>query len=208
MKILAAKQLDAFLRRRRVALDRAEGVARPIIEDVRKRGDRAVREYALKFDRWDGPLKLTLSQARTAPGLEQALRMAARNIERFARLQKPRPWMKTVAPGVRAGQAVIPLASVGCYAPGGRFPLPSTVLMTAIPARVAGVAHVAVACPRAPEVVLAAARLAGADALYPVGGVQAIAAMAYGTRTIRRVDRIVGPGNLYVTAAQRVVSVD
>src|SRR5580658_358454 len=211
MQILELKQLDAFMRRRRMALDRAEAVARPILEDVRKRGDRAVAEYAHKFDNYDGPLRLgpiEMSRAWKAidPPLRVALRTAARNVERFARLQKPKAWARTIAPGVRAGQVVLPLASAGCYAPGGRFPLPSTVLMTAIPARVAGVAHVAVACPRGPSIVLAAAHVARAAALYPVGGVQAIAAMAYGTRKISRADRIVGPGSLYVTAAKKIIA--
>jgi histidinol dehydrogenase len=213
MQILELKQLDPFLRRRRVALDRAEAVARPILEDVRKRGDRAVAEYAHKFDNYDGPLRLgpvEMARAWAAidASLRAALRTAARNIERFARLQKPKAWARTIAPGVRAGQVVLPLASAGCYAPGGRFPLPSTVLMTAIPARVAGVEHVAVACPRGPSVVLAAAHVARAEALYPVGGVQAIGAMAYGTRRISRADRIVGPGSLYVTAAKKIVAAE
>ncbi len=211
MRILELKQLDTFLRRRRVALDRAEAVARPIIEDVRKRGDRAVAEYAHKFDNYDGPLRLgpvEMARAWSAidPPLRAALRISARNITQFARWQKSKSWMRSVAPGIRAGQVVLPLASAGCYAPGGRFPLPSTVLMTAIPARVAGVAHVAVACPRGPSVVLAGAHAARADALYPVGGVQAIAAMAYGTRKIARADRIVGPGNIYVTAAKKIIA--
>jgi histidinol dehydrogenase len=211
MRILELKQLATFLRRRRAALDRAEAVARPIIEDVRKRGDRAVAEYSHKFDNYDGPLRLgpmEMARAWSAidPQLRAALRTSAGNIERFARLQKPKSWMRSATSGVRAGQVVLPLASAGCYAPGGRFPLPSTVLMTAIPARVAGVPHVAVACPRGPSVMLAAAHVAHAEALYPVGGVQAIAAMAYGTRKISRADRIVGPGSVYVTAAKKIIA--
>ncbi len=213
MRILELKQLDAFLRRRRVALDRAEAVARPIIDDVRKRGDRAVEEYAHKFDNYDGPLRLGPVEMRRAwqavdASLRRALRESARNIEKFARWQRPKSWMRAVSPGVRAGQIVVPLASAGCYAPGGRFPLPSTVLMTAIPARVAGVERVAVACPRGPLIVLAAAHAARAESLYPVGGVQAIAAMAYGTRKIARAERIVGPGNIYVTAAKKIVAAE
>jgi len=213
MKILAAKQLDVFLHRRRMALDRAEAVARPIIADVRRRGDRAVAEYAKRFDGYDGPLRLGPQEMERAwfaidPKLQETLHFAARNIERFARWQKPKAWMKSVKPGVRAGQLIVPLTSVGCYAPGGRFPLPSTVLMTAIPAIVAGVAYRAVACPNAPDIVVAAANLSGANAVYPIGGVQAIAAMAYGTRSIRRADRIVGPGSLYVTAAKKIVGAE
>lgn len=211
MKILDVPQLDEFLKRRHQALDRAETVVRPILAAVRKRGDRAVVEYAKKLDKYDGPLALGRDAMAAAwmaiePALREAMTVSADNIESFARLQKPKPWMTLIAPGVNAGQIVRAVESAGCYAPGGRFPLPSTVLMTAIPARVAGVAHVAAACPRAPQVVAAAAHLAGVDVLYPIGGAHAIAAMAYGTQSIRRAARIVGPGNLYVTAAKKIVA--
>ena len=196
--ILTTKQLDVFLKRRRMTLDRAEAVARPIVEDVRRRGDRAVAEYSRKFDKPSEAGALS----------QKALEVAARNIERFARLQMPKSWMKNVAPGIRAGQTIVPLESVGCYAPGGMHPLVSTVLMTVIPARVAGVEHIAVASPCASEMIRSAARLAGASAVYPIGGVHAIAAMAYGTQTIRRVDRIVGPGGIYVTAAKKIIAAE
>lgn len=196
-----------------MAMARAEAVVRPILAAVQRRGDRAVAEYARKLDRYDGPLRFGPEEmhaawkATSAP-LRKAMREAARNIERFARLQKPRSWTAQVSPGVLAGQVIRPLASAGCYAPGGRYPLPSTVLMTAIPARIAAVRYIGVASPRAPQVVLAAAHLAGADAVYPIGGAHAIAAMAYGTKTIPRAERIVGPGNVYVTAAKRLVSAE
>ncbi len=210
MRILKPGQLDAFLKGRNLALNRAEAVARPIIADVRRRGDRAVAEYARKFDKYDGPLRVDHrnSWKTIDPKVRAAMKVAAANIETFARLQMPKEWMRTVVSGVRAGQIVRPIESAGCYAPGGRFPLPSTVLMTAIPARVAGVKHVAVACPRGPAVVMAAASLAKADAFYPIGGVHAIAAMAYGTRTIRQAARIVGPGSIYVTAAKKLIAAD
>jgi histidinol dehydrogenase len=205
--------LDDFLRRRRQGRERAERVALPIIAGVRRRGDRAVAEYARRFDGYDGPLRLdrevmAAAWKRTPAELRDAMRRSAANIRSFAILQRPLAWMKALGPGVTAGQIVRPLQSAGCYAPGGRYPLPSTALMTAIPARVAGVAEVAVACPGGPEVVLAAAHAAGADVFYPVGGVQAIAAMAYGTQSIARVSKIVGPGNVYVIAAKRIVAAD
>src|SRR6185312_9721546 len=114
----------------------------------------------------------------------------------------------TIEPGVRVGQAVRPLASIGCYVPGGRHPLPSTLLMTAVAARVAGVERIVVACPRPDDAVLAAAQVAGVEEIYAIGGAQAIAALAYGTGSLPRVEKIVGPGNVYVTAAKKLVWAD
>jgi histidinol dehydrogenase len=213
MKILGRKQLETLLKGRHIAMGRAEAVVRPILATVRKRGDAAVAEYARRLDGYEGPLRVGPEEMHAAwkgtpAPLRKAMREAAASIGRFARLQKPRSWTAQVTPGVLAGQVIRPLASAGCYAPGGRFPLPSTVLMTAIPARVAGVGHIGVSSPRAPQVILAAAHLAGADAVYPIGGAHAIAAMAYGTKAIPRVERIVGPGNVYVTAAKRIVSAE
>jgi histidinol dehydrogenase len=120
----------------------------------------------------------------------------------------PRGWKRMVQPGVRVGQIVRPLGAVGCYIPGGRHPLPSSVLMTAIPARVAGVERIVAASPKPADAVLGAAHLAGVTEMYQVGGAQAIAALAYGTATLARVDKIVGPGNSYVTAAKHLVRAD
>lgn len=211
MRILPGSEVERFLSGRRMAFRRAEAVARPILEAVRRRGDRAVAEYARKFDGYDGPLRLDRNEMarawqETPAELQRALKQSAANIARFAGMQKPRQWTRPVEPGVYAGQIVRPIAGVGCYVPGGRFPLPSTALMTAVPARVAGVPRVFVACPRAPAAVLAAAHLAGVEAVFPVGGVQAMAAFAYGTKSIPRVEKIVGPGNLYVTAAKRLLA--
>ncbi len=136
------------------------------------------------------------------PDLRRALRHAARNLRRMAQWQMPRAWQRAIEPGVSVGQWVRPLEAVGCYIPGGLHPLPSTVLMTTIPARVAGVKRIVAACPRPAPAVLAAGWLAGVDAIYAIGGAQAIAALAYGTASIPRVDKIVGPGNQYVTAAK------
>ena len=212
MRILSQlRDIERFLASRRLALARAEAVARPILEAVRRRGDRALAAYTRRLDGYRGPLRLNsalLARAwrQTPPELRRALRQAEQNIARFARLQMPSQWRRQVGPGSFAGQLVRPLASVGCYVPGGRFPLFSTALMTAVPARVAGVERIYVASPRAAPFVQAAAHVAGVTTVLAVGGVQAIAALAYGTETVPRVDKIVGPGNLYVTAAKKLLA--
>jgi histidinol dehydrogenase len=212
MRILSRKSdIDRFLAGRQFALDQAEAVARPILAAVRRRGDRALRSYTRRLDSYDGPLavpgaRLAAAWEATPPLLQRAMRQAVRNIARFARLQLPREWQRMIAPGVLAGQLVRPLESVGCYVPGGRFPLFSTALMTAVPARVAGVARVYVASPRAADAVCAAAHLARADGVFAIGGVQAIAALAFGTESVPRVDKIVGPGNIYVAAAKKLLA--
>ncbi len=145
---------------------------------------------------------------KTAPAaLRKALRVAEKNIRRFCEWQKPKEWIRA-SNGISLGQLVRPLDSCGCYVPGGRFPLVSTLLMTVIPAQVAGVKNIRVVSPHPSSEVLAAAAMLGVQEFYRVGGAQAIAALAYGTETIARVDKIVGPGNLYVTAAKKLVSFD
>ena len=126
----------------------------------------------------------------------------------MARRQRPRGWRLRVAPGVSVEQRVTPLDRVGCYVPGGRYPLPSSLLMTAIPARIAGVRDIVVTCPRPDPVVMAAAVEAGVNRVFQIGGAHAVAAMAYGTRTVPRVDKIVGPGNRFVAAAKALVAGD
>ncbi len=212
MRILSRPgDIERFLASRRVALARAEAVARPILEAVRRRGDRALVAYTRRLDGYEGSLRLNsaaLARAwkQTPPVLRRALRQAERNIARFARLQMPRQWRRRVGRGSFVGQLVRPLASVGCYVPGGRFPLFSTAMMTAVPAGVAGVERVYLASPRAAPSIQAAAHVAGVTAVFAMGGVQAIAALAYGTETVPRVDKIVGPGNLYVTAAKKLLA--
>lgn len=184
-----------------------------IVEAVRKGGDEAVVRFARKFDGLSGPAEISRDQwtrgARQAPReVRQAIAAAARNIARVARAQVPRSFRVRVAPGVTVEQRVRPLDRVGCYVPGGRYPLPSSLLMTAIPARVAGVAEIIAVCPRPEPVVLAAAEAAGVTRLFQLGGAHAIAALAFGTQTIPRVDRIVGPGNRYVAAAKTYVSAE
>ena len=184
-----------------------------IVSAVKRRGDAALLEFAKRFDGLEGPLEIARDEiddlaARVPPRVRAAIAVAARNIERVARRQRPNSWNLTLQPGVSVEQRVMPLDRVGCYVPGGRYPLPSTLLMTAIPARVAGVGEVIVACPRPEPIVMAAARAAGITRLFRMGGAQAIAALAYGTRAVPRVDKIVGPGNRYVAAAKALVASD
>jgi histidinol dehydrogenase len=195
---------------------RDEAVARrvaAIVEHVRRDGDAAVLRYARRFDALDGPMELTAAEVRAgaraaAPAVRAAIRTAARHIRRVARRQLPGSWTVTTAAGVRITQRVLPLDRVGCYVPGGRYPLPSSLLMTAVPAAVAGVQEVVVVCPRPDPAVFCAAEEAGVSRFFRLGGAHAVAALAYGTASIPRVDKIVGPGNAYVAAAKARVAGD
>ena len=184
-----------------------------IVGDVRQQGDAALRRYARTFDGLDGPMEVDPDEMRAAAAavpasVRRALKTAARNIRAVARRQVPRGWRLRVAPGVSVEQRVTPLDRVGCYVPGGRYPLPSSLLMTAIPASVAGVKEIVAVCPRPEPVVMAAALEAGVSRLFRIGGAHAVAALAYGTRSVPRVDKIVGPGNRYVAAAKALVASD
>lgn len=184
-----------------------------IVADVRSGGDAALLRYARKFDTLVGGLEVPHSEIRAAAAtvpaaVRTALRDAAKNIRAVAKKQVPKGWRVQVAPGVSVEQRVTPLDRVGCYVPGGRYPLPSSLLMTAIPARAAGVEEIIVACPRPEPVVLAAALEAGATRVFRVGGAHAIAAMAYGTESVPRVDKIVGPGNRFVASAKALIATD
>ena len=207
------RALDRLLARGRPQ-DRAfDRRVRGIVDRVRADGDRALARFARRFDRVTGPLEVSRAEmiagaALAAPDVRRAIRQAARHIARVAQRQLPKSSTATVAPGVSVEQRVEPLARVGCYVPGGRFPLPSSLLMTAIPARVAGVADIVAVCARPEPSVMAAAIEAGVSRLFRIGGAHAIAALAYGTRTIPRVDKIVGPGNRYVAAAKAYVAAD
>jgi histidinol dehydrogenase len=205
-----------FLARRRSHDADAERVAARILADVRRNGDPALFRWSLRLDGMKMTRKsLWISRAEIRAGsrgaprdLARAIEHAARNIRRVAEAQRPRSWTITVEPGVRVGQRVTPLGTIGCYIPGGRFSLFSTMLMTAIPAQVAGVKRIVVACPKPSPALLAAAEFLGVTEIARMGGAQAIGAFAYGTRSIPRVDKICGPGNRYVTAAKRIVSND
>jgi histidinol dehydrogenase len=184
-----------------------------IVADVKRRGDRAVLGYARQFDGLRGPIEVSRAEIDAAEraipsAVRRALRTAAAHIRRVARTQVPKAARVRIGPGVTIDQVVTPLRRVGCYVPAGRYPLPSSLLMTAIPARVAGVGEIIAVCPRPDTVVLAAARIAGVDRVLRVGGAHAVAALAYGTRTIPRVDRIVGPGSTWVAEAKALVSRD
>jgi histidinol dehydrogenase len=194
----------------------ADRVAAGIIADVRKRGDAALFAWSRKLDRarltpknmWIPRREIESAAGQVSPALRQALTHAARNVRRVAEQQRPRPWSLEVEPGVRVSQRVTPLDTIGCYVPGGRFSLVSTLLMSVVPAQVAGVRRIVVVCPRPNAALLAAAKLLGVHEIARIGGAQAIAALAYGTRSVPRVDKIFGPGNRYVTAAKRLVSTD
>ena len=184
-----------------------------IVERVRQDGDRALLAYAKRFDGLDGPIEVPRAEmVRAAASLEprvwSAIRLASRHIARVAAKQVPKGWTVAPVPGIQVAQRVVPLDRVGCYVPGGRYPLPSSLLMTAIPASIAGVREIVAVCPRVDRTVMAAALAAGVTRLLRVGGAHAIAALAYGTKTIARVDKIVGPGNAYVAAAKAIVAAD
>ncbi len=190
-----------------------EQKAARIIAEVRRGGDRAVRRFARELDGRSGPLEVPrqewASRAAELPReTRTAIRQAARHIRQVARRQLPRSFRIRVAPGVSVEQRVIPLDRVGCYVPGGRFPLPSSLLMTAVPARAAGVKEVIAISPSSHPAVFAAALEAGVDRFFQLGGAHGIAALAYGTDTVPRVDKIVGPGSRWVSAAKALVTSD
>ena len=207
------RALEQFLARDR-GTDRAfERRVTAIVDRVRAGGDTALLGFARRFDGVRPPLEVSAEEMRAAAAtvpadVRRAIRQAARHIARVAARQIPRGWAVEVASGVSVQQRVEPLARVGCYVPGGRFPLPSSLLMTAVPARVAGVSEIIAVCPRPEPAVMAAALEAGVTRLFRVGGAHAIAALAYGTGTVPRVDKIVGPGNRYVAGAKARVSGD
>jgi histidinol dehydrogenase len=192
----------------------SENAAQCIVNEVRQNGDSALRRFAEQWDELcpQQPMRVSKQElagarrALTTP-LRRSISQSAENIRRFCELQKPRSWTRTRA-GITLGQIIKPLETVGCYIPGGRYPLLSTVLMTVIPAQVAGVKQIRVVSPHPSQEILGVAAMLGVREFYRIGGAQAIAALAYGTETIPRVDKIVGPGNAYVTAAKRLVAFD
>ncbi len=220
MKLIrtTAKGLDAITAltaRDAAPYERVLPQARRIVDAVRRGGGPTLLRLRAKFDRIPSPTPLRIPAAElqlawesTPAPLQQALKIAARNIRAFAARQKPKDFDLKPAPGVVTGQRVVPLASVGCYVPGGRYPLPSTLLMTAIPAQVAGVERIVAVSPNPARETLAAAYLLGISEFYRVGGAHAVAALAYSTPSIPAVDKIVGPGNAWVTAAKKLVAFD
>lgn len=207
------RALERVFARDRAADNAFERRVAAIVNRVRQRGDSALAGFARKFDGLTGAVEVSREELRDGAAqvprdVRQAIATAARHIARVSARQIPRASTLTVVPGVSVEQRIEPLGRVGCYVPGGRFPLPSSLLMTAIPARVAGVGEVIAVCPKPEPAVMAAALEAGVTRLLRVGGAHAVAALAYGTETIPRVDKIVGPGNRWVATAKALVSAD
>src|SRR5215831_16642828 len=212
-----AESFAAFLATKREAAQDVEDAVKAIIADVVARGDEALIELSRKFDRVDlakiglrvGAGEIEAATAACDPAALAALKLARERIEAYHRRQLPADERFTDPLGVELGYRWTAVAAAGLYVPGGTAAYPSSVLMNAVPAKVAGVARLVMVVPapdgRLNPLVLAAARLAGVDEIYRVGGAQAVAALAYGTETIRPVDKIVGPGNAYVAAAKRLV---
>jgi histidinol dehydrogenase len=188
--------------------------AAKIVADVRLRGDAALQMWNRKFDPaqcrrsdlWITPAETSAAKNRVSREFLRAVSHAADNVRRVAEKQLPREWKLQVEPGVTVAQIVRPLESIGCYIPGGRFALVSTLVMTVVPAQVAGVRRIVAVCPRPNDELLAAADLLGVTQIARIGGAQAIAALAYGTKRIAAVEKIFGPGNRFVTAAKQIVS--
>jgi histidinol dehydrogenase len=194
----------------------AEGIASKIVGDVRRRGDAALSAWMKKLDGidlhreslWISGGDIRAARKQVSRDFLRALEHAARNVRRVAEKQLTKPWTMEVEPGVKIGQLVRPIDAIGCYIPGGRFALVSTMVMTVVPAKVAGVRHIQVVCPRPNAALLAAAGVLGVSSVARIGGAQAIAALAYGTKRVGRVEKIFGPGNRFVTAAKQLVSSD
>jgi len=201
----------------RIAHDEeAQSVAARIVADVRKRGDTALLAWTKELDSadlrardlWISQKEIRSAQRHVSPNFLRAIRQAARNIRRVAEKQLPRPWTIEVEAGVRISQRVLPIESVGAYIPGGHASLLSTLLMIAVPAQVAAVERIVAVCPKPNNELLAAANCLSVSEVARIGGAQAIAALAYGTKSVPRVEKIFGPGNKYVTAAKQLVSAD
>ena len=194
----------------------AEKVAAKIIADIRRRGDAALSYWTQKLDSidlarqgmWVSPREIEESQKSVSADFLRAVKHAIANVRKVAEKQLPRGWSIEVEPGVSIGQMVRPIETIGCYIPGGKATLLSTLIMTAVPAQVAGAKRIVAVCSRPNHELLAAAGILGLSEVARIGGAQAVAALAYGTRTIPRVDKICGPGNRFVTAAKQLVSHD
>ncbi len=209
-------EIENLVKRSQSDVNQVISIVTDIIEDIKENKDAAVKSYTEKFDKAKlENLKVTDEEIKEAYNkldskIIEALKSAAANIEKFHKEEIPEEWNITVQDGINAGQIIRPLNSVGCYIPGGRAAYPSSILMTVIPAKIAGVKRIICCTPpnsegKIQEAILVAADLAGADEIYKVGGAQAIAAMAYGTETIKPIEKIVGPGNIFVTAAKKLV---
>ncbi len=207
LRIISLSEAQSFVTRKTVRLAEAEQVVAPILQAVRERGDEAVLEYARKFDGFEGTsFSVPTVGSRVSQEFLDAVETAADNILEYAEMQLPRETWVDFPDGRRLGHIVRPLESMGAYIPAGRYPLPSTLLMTVIPAQVAGVGTICVTSPHPSAEILAAAEFLGVENVFQIGGAQAIAALAFGTATVPKVDRIVGPGNIYVAAAKKLLA--
>ena len=216
MRILKlTPQTEEWLLSRRALQDgEAHATATEIVQDVRKRGDAALFAYTKQFDQtdlaktgvWIEEKEIRAARKTTSVKFQRAIEKAANNVHRVAEKQLPRPWTLETTPGVKIHQVVRPIETIGCYIPGGRFSLVSTLVMTVVPAKVASVPNIVAVCPKPNPELLAAAGILGIERIARIGGAQAIAALAYRTKSVPRVDKIFGPGNKYVTAAKQIVS--
>ncbi len=210
--ITSLQSIEEFDAARALPTDDYDSTVVPILAAVRDEGDRALLRYARQFDcLGDAPMlvsepELAAAAAKLSPEVREAVQVAIRNIRQFAGRQLPQDCWEEFGPGRQLGWIVRPLNAVGCYVPSGRYPLPSTLLMTAVLAQTAGVPRICVTSPRPSREILGCAHLLGIREVYRVGGAQAIAAMAFGTETVARVDRIVGPGNAYVATAKKLLA--
>ena len=212
IRILPSSEAGELLVRKAARFEEAETVVRPILQAVRTRGDEALREYAQRFDDFNRnsfivpQSELKLAADSLQPAFRKAVETASANIRAFSELQLPQARSAEIAPGLKVGQLVRPLDTICGYIPAGRYHLPSTLMMTVIPAQVAGVPNICVTTPKPVKEILGTAALLGKTQVFLLGGAQAIAAFAYGTDTVPRADRIVGPGNIYVAAAKKLLA--
>jgi histidinol dehydrogenase len=212
LKTVESKQAGRLLKRRAARMSEAEQTVRPILDAIRLRGDAALLEYARQFDHLQRKTvavpQAELDQAaqRLSPAFRQAVETSAKNVRAYSKLQLPQPKTAKPSPGLELSQIVRPLDAVAAYIPAGRYPLPSTVIMTVVPAHVAGVPNIMVCSPKPVDEIFGTAALLNATRVFEMGGAQAIAAFAFGTRTVPKADRIVGPGNIYVAAAKKLLA--
>jgi histidinol dehydrogenase len=212
IRILESKDAAKLLRRRAARMSEAEQTVKPILEDVRKKGDKALLAYARKFDGLKRKTvavpreELAAAAGRLGAEFRKAVKTSAANVRAYAKLQMPQSKRMEPAPGLKLSQIVRPLETVAAYIPAGRYPLPSTVIMTVVPAVAAGVENILVCAPKPVDGIFGTAHMLGATHVFEMGGAHAIAAFAYGTRTVPRADRIVGPGNIYVAAAKKLLA--
>jgi histidinol dehydrogenase len=214
LRIFPKAKATSLLKRKQVTMDAAVAVVGPMLEAVQSRGDAALIEYARKFDNFDrktlrvSPKECEAAAKSLSPQFVKAVKTAAANIRAFAKVQIPKPTSIEVSPGLKLGTIIRPLDTIAAYIPSGRYPLPSTLLMTTQPAQVAGVPNICVTSPRMVPEIFGTAHLLNVTNTFLIGGAQAIAAFAFGTKTVPKADRIVGPGNIYVAAAKKLLAGD